>query len=147
MVVSMIFRLIKVVLVMICVMIIYTLLLHNVESKYFEIGVIRMLGLEKQSIILMILVQSFLYVVPAVILGFSTCIFILHKTSDLLQQEFGIGIQKYPTFSSSVSSLILGTVIPFASSIIPVRAALQMSMNDSLDLHRSKTNAHYINIL
>lgn len=44
-IVRMVFHLVKIVLVAICVMIIYSLLLLSVESKYFEMAVTRMLGL------------------------------------------------------------------------------------------------------
>lgn len=55
----------------ISVVIIYTLLMQSVETKNFELAVIRMVGLEKTGIIILIVCQSFLYVVPAIVAGFA----------------------------------------------------------------------------
>lgn len=49
--------------------------------------------------------------------------------------------------SSSLNALLLGTLIPLVSSIIPVLTAMQMNMTDSLDVHKSKTKALYVKIL
>lgn len=53
-VVQLIFNLIKSLLVIISVLIIYSLLMVSIESKNFEIAVIRMVGLQKSGIILLI---------------------------------------------------------------------------------------------
>lgn len=69
-VICLIFNIVKAVLVLISVVIIYTLLMQSIETKNFEIAVIRMLGLDKTGVILLIICQSFLYVIPAIIAGF-----------------------------------------------------------------------------
>lgn len=54
----------------ISVLLIYSLLMLSVESKSFEFGVMRMVGLSKDSIIILVILQSFLFVIPSVICGF-----------------------------------------------------------------------------
>ena len=54
-IVNLIFNLVKSLLVLISVLIIYSLLMVSIESKYFEIAVIRMVGLERQGIVNLIL--------------------------------------------------------------------------------------------
>jgi len=54
-VVTLIFNLIKSLLIIISVLIIYSLLMVSIESKNFEIAVIRMVGLEKTGIIMLII--------------------------------------------------------------------------------------------
>ena len=41
----------------------------------------------------------------------------------------------------------IGLVIPLMSSIIPIRAVLELSLIDSLDNVKSKTKAMYVNVL
>jgi ABC-type antimicrobial peptide transport system permease subunit len=53
-IIQLIFNLIKAVLVLISVIIIYTLLMHSIDSKNFELAVIRMVGLQKSGVILLI---------------------------------------------------------------------------------------------
>lgn len=47
-------------------------------------SVIRMLGLQKAGIIFMIVIQSFLYVIPAVGFAFFVCVVLLHYTANML---------------------------------------------------------------
>jgi hypothetical protein len=67
---GLIFDLIVMLLVIISILLIYSLLLTNVETKSFEIGVQRMVGLSKTGLIAMVLVQSCIFVLPAVVMGF-----------------------------------------------------------------------------
>lgn len=54
-VVNLIFNLVKSILIVISILIIYSLLMVSVESKNFEIAVIRMVGLEKNGIIWLVI--------------------------------------------------------------------------------------------
>lgn len=56
--------------VVISVLLIYSLLMISVETKTFENGVFRMLGLSKGNCISMILIQSFMFVVPSIITAY-----------------------------------------------------------------------------
>lgn len=58
-----------------------------------------------------------------------------------------IEIEKYPTAQSAISTILLGSLIPLLSSIMPVQAVLQLSLVDAIDTQRSKTKALCINIL
>lgn len=71
---GLIFDLIVMLLVIISVLLIYSLLLQNIETKSFEIGVQRMVGLSKTGLIFMVFVQSGLFVLPAVFMGFTLSI-------------------------------------------------------------------------
>jgi len=42
----------------------------GVETKTFETGIMRMVGITKLGLILMIFIQSFMFVIPALIIGF-----------------------------------------------------------------------------
>lgn len=67
---GLIFDLIILLFMIISILLIYSLLMINVETKSFEIGVMRMVGLNKKGLIIMILIQSFLFVIPALFFGF-----------------------------------------------------------------------------
>ena len=58
---------------------------------------------------------------------------ILGEAGSYFDREFGVTIDRLPSFSSACESILIGTVIPLASSILPVRAAFQLSLADSLD--------------
>lgn len=101
-VVNLIFNLVKSILIVISVLIIYSLLMISVESKNFEIAVIRMVGLEKNGIIWLVIFQSFLYVIPAILFGFTFAIFILSQISIIFEAQYKIKIDKLPSLESSL---------------------------------------------
>ena len=59
--------------VVVACLLIYSLLLISVETKTFEIGVMRLVGLTKKGFIGLILTQATMFVLPSVILGFIFC--------------------------------------------------------------------------
>lgn len=68
---GLIFDIIILLFVILSVLLIYSLLLISVESKTFEFGVMRMVGLSKSGIIFMIVIQSLMFVLPSVLLSFA----------------------------------------------------------------------------
>ena len=57
------------ILLLLSIVLLYSLLLVSVETKTYEMGIMRMLGMNKIGIISMILVQAFSFVLPGIILG------------------------------------------------------------------------------
>ncbi len=68
--VGIIFDLVVALLVIISVLLIYSLLVINIETKTFHIGVQRMIGLTRRGLIIMVIIQSMMFVVPALIAAF-----------------------------------------------------------------------------
>ena len=69
--IGLIFDVIVILFVIVAILLIYSLLLISVETKTFEIGIMRMVGLSKKNFVGMIFTQSFLFVLPSVICGFA----------------------------------------------------------------------------
>jgi ABC-type antimicrobial peptide transport system permease subunit len=67
---GLIFDIILLLFVVISVLLVYSLLMILVETKSFEFGVMRMVGLSKGGIVSLVLLQSFMFVLPSVILAF-----------------------------------------------------------------------------
>ena len=67
---GLIFEIIILMFVVLSILLIYSLLLISVESKTFEFGVMRMIGLSKTGIVSMIMIQSVLFVLPSLACGF-----------------------------------------------------------------------------
>ena len=87
--ISLIFSILIIIFIIIAVMLIYSLLLISVETKTFETGVMRMVGLSKLGFVVMILTQAGFFVLPSVMAGFifaSPCIWMTYSflfTSDM----------------------------------------------------------------
>jgi ABC-type antimicrobial peptide transport system permease subunit len=70
---GLIFDIIILLFVIIAILLIYSLLMISVETKTFEMGVIRMVGLSKLGITAMVFLQGLYFVFPAIVLGFIFC--------------------------------------------------------------------------
>ena len=87
--IGLIFDILLIMFIIVAILLIYSLLLITVETKAFENGVMRLVGLSKSSFVAMIFTQAACFVFPAVILGFGfaiPCIFLIYKllfTSDM----------------------------------------------------------------
>ena len=131
--IGLIFDLVIILLVIISVLLIYSLLLINIETRTFETGVQRMIGLSKKGIVLLVMVQSFLFVLPSVAFGFMASVPSLAVFSGVLESLLNVTIQPIPSTNAIIQALFIGIVIPLLSSLIPINIALARNLNDALD--------------
>lgn len=68
-----VFDIILMIFIIISILLIYSLLLIRVETKTYETGIMRMVGISKSGLVLMIFLQSIMFVLPALFLGFIMC--------------------------------------------------------------------------
>lgn len=118
----------------ISVLLVYSLLMFSVESKSFDLGVMRMVGLSKNNVIVLIIVQSFMFVIPSIICGFSVSLIILRVAKHFAENNLHIDFEAMPTLASMLQALVLSTTIPLISSIMPIQIVLQRNLNDALDI-------------
>jgi len=96
----------------------------SVESKSFDLGVMRMVGLSKNNVIVLIVVQSFMFVIPSIIGGFSVSLIILYVAKYFAENKLHIDFEANPSFGSICQALFLSTMIPLVSSIMPIQIVL-----------------------
>lgn len=138
MLLGLLFSIIILLFIVVSILLIYSLLMISVETKTFQNGVLRLLGLDKYDGVNMILIQSFFYVIPAIILGFIVtipCLAAIFGAMFKTQPE--VEIPPIPTASATFHATLLGMLIPLVSSIIPIMKSLNMQLNESLTNTRS----------
>ena len=102
----------------------------SVETKTFENGVLRLVGLSKANCVHMILVQSIMFVIPSIVFGYGASIPALgYLYKYLYKNQPAVELSKLPSVFASIVALVLGLVIPLVSSIIPIRLALAKNLN------------------
>jgi len=75
---GLVFSIIVIMFIVISILLIYSLLMISIETKQFENGVLRMVGLSKSNCISMILVQSMFFVIPSIVFGYAGSLPALH---------------------------------------------------------------------
>ena len=137
--IGLIFDILLIMFIIVAILLIYSLLMISVETKTFEIGVMRLVGLSKSGFVAMIFTQAAMFVLPSVILGFVCalpCIFLIYDL--LFTKDMGFSPSIIPRTNAMLQALLIGLLIPTFSAIIPVKRALAMTLGESLSTNRKK---------
>ena len=136
--IGLIFDIMLILFVTISVLLIYSLLMINIETKTFEIGVMRMTGLSKGGFIAMIAIQAVMFVLPSLLSAFACVLPVMWAIFSKLQgTKVEWSTQILPDTGAVIQGLCVGLFIPAISAIIPIRRALAKSLTDSLNVARS----------
>ena len=131
---QLVFNLVMLLLFLISVLLIYSLLMLSMESKSFELGVMRMVGLSKINVIVLIMLQSVMFVIPSIICGFAVSLVFLQVAKFYAESELNMNFESIPALASIMQALFLSTLIPICSSIMPIQVVLDKNLNDALDI-------------
>jgi ABC-type antimicrobial peptide transport system permease subunit len=120
------------------IVLIYSLLMINVESRTFEIAIRRMLGSTRRDVIVLLGAQALSYSVPALVIGMPVAAAGTTNFVNLLSSRLaGIPLQGGLTAGGVLYGLLLGLLIPIVASIGPIKTALEKRLVEALDTKRS----------
>ena len=146
--IGLIFDVLMIIFIVVSILLIYSLLLISVETKMFEIGVMRLVGLTKLGFTGMILTQAAMFVLPAVILGFTVSIPLIYFLySVLFKSSLGYMPSVLPTLGATLRAVFIGLLIPLLSSIVPIRRVLSADLTEALNTERSKSQGVLIEVV
>jgi ABC-type antimicrobial peptide transport system permease subunit len=113
---GLLFSMILALFVVISVILIYGLLLVNVQQKSFEIGIKRMVGQSKFGLVKDVIFQTFFFSTPGIILAFM-CSFVVLRLVYYYEFEkrLNLVLDSNPTWMAIYNALFLGIVIPLVS--------------------------------
>ncbi|KAA6387090.1 MAG: putative serine/threonine protein kinase, partial [Streblomastix strix] len=97
----------------ISILLIYSLLMISVDTRTFEIGILRMVGLDRLGVIGVLIAQALLYSIPGwilgIILGFVGNFVVMY----ILEDSSSVPLQKLmPVLSIVISTLIAFGIFP-----------------------------------
>lgn len=134
------------ILLFLSIVLIYSLLMISVDTRTFEMGILRMIGMTRPSLVSLLLVQAFAYALPAWIIGMLFALAAYAGAATIVGGITGAAIPKIVTAPGFGLATLIGFLVPVASSILPIRAALGKNLQDSLDVRHNKTKAVEINL-
>lgn len=129
------------ILTMLSTILIYSLLMVSVETRTFELGVLRMIGMRRLDLVQMVLVNAFLYSVPAWAAGLLFAQILTLAVTSFFGSSLSIDLDPRLAPLAIGLATLLGLLIPVFASIFPIKNALSMNLHDSLDTRHSKTQA------
>ncbi|KAG2388720.1 hypothetical protein C9374_000159 [Naegleria lovaniensis] len=141
--VGLIISIILVVLSLLSVVLIYSLLMINVENRRFEMGLLRILGLKRIHLVELILVQAMWYGIPAWMIGLIIGQISYAGVAILLSSTLEAKVSYFASFEAVAFASLLGIGVPILASILPIKTALGQNLHDSLDTQRSVSAVKY----
>lgn len=136
---SLVISIITSVLIVLLALLIYSLLLISVESRNFDIAVMRMIGTSRLGVCRLIIVQSLFIALPPWLLG-------LAVANPLISFALSAAVEGrseslYVNPSAFLWASVVGILVPVLSSLLPIQAALSTALAQALDYTRPKSAA------
>lgn len=120
--IGLVFDIVLILFIVISVLLIYSLLMITTETKTFDIGIMRLIGLSSSGFVAMIFTQAVMFVIPSIICAyicsFPTLLLIFNKMFKHNLSQNGITV--VPSGMATLEAVGVGLLIPALSSIIPI---------------------------
>eukprot|EP00829_Urostomides_striatus_P005882 TRINITY_DN16473_c0_g1_i1.p1 TRINITY_DN16473_c0_g1~~TRINITY_DN16473_c0_g1_i1.p1 ORF type:complete len:292 (+),score=39.14 TRINITY_DN16473_c0_g1_i1:64-939(+) len=125
---------------------VYSLLMISFETRMFEIGIFRLMGLTKFGLCVLILVQAMLFVLPALVVGIGSSFGILNYLSTLFEGSLGVSFSSIPSSTSFIWAFCVGFLVPIVASALPMQIILSKQLNQCLDTTHNKMQGVHITV-
>ena len=117
-------------------MLLYSLMLSDVDAKTYEYGMLRALGFKKSHLTGVIFLKSLSFSIPGLIFG----VLVAFVLNIGLRMMIFIQSDNYSFYELTVASILLGLafglIMPLVSNYFPTKAAMGKNLRNSLDLNR-----------
>ena len=144
---GLILKIILLILFVLSLILMHSLLIITTETNSFELGILRMLGTTKLSVVIIIVIQCLCISLPGFIMAYLIHFPCLDLISSILSNFTENGTQLKSEFSSVIYSLIICNLSPLVSSIHPIRTVLAKNISKAINTSLNKTSAIKIEIL
>lgn len=118
-------------------MLMYSLVLQDVNSKTYEYGMLRALGFKKVDLIEVISLKSSIFSAVGLFLGMIVAVIINIALREVLFIDASNALQYELTTASIVIGVFFGILTPLAANILPIKESLSKNLRNALDLTRS----------
>ena len=120
------------------VILIYSLMLGNVDERTYEFGMLRSLGFRKKHLISMILIQGIIFAIPGIVLGLVSSYICNIYIGFLLNWYSGLVIPYNMSLGNIIFGTVLGLSIPLVSSYFPIKKCLDDNLRETLAIFNKK---------
>lgn len=121
------------------VMVIYALVIGNVENKAYEYGMLRALGMRQVTVAQLLTLQSLFFSLPGILIGVTIGSLLYIIAADAVSNMANVSIPLVMPLSAWLYGIILGAVMPAVANVVPIRRAMSNTLRDALDVVRVPT--------
>ena len=117
------------------VLLIFSLLLHDVDAKTYEYGMLRALGMRHRTLVQVLVSKAIMFSIPGIALGLLLAFF-LNMPLDGVISDYAAIPTSYAFYPSAVGlAVVVGLIMPLLANIVPISRALSRTLRDSLDVY------------
>eukprot|EP01132_Coremiostelium_polycephalum_P005002 gene5002-6228_t len=121
-------------------LLIYTLLITDVEAKTYEYGMLRAQGMRHYSLITIILTQALYFSIPGILFGLFFGWVLYAIVARFIYQYVYLPVDLSFYMVSILSGILMGIFMPIFANVVPIQRALLRTLRDALDLYRQAKN-------
>ena len=126
-------------LVIMCVQLMYSLMISDVDEKTYEFGMLRALGFNIKNLKMAIVIKAAVFSAPGITTGLLSAFCSNYAIRYLLFDLIKMYESYYLKWTSVAIGATVGLIIPQISSILPIRRALGKNLRESLDKQSRST--------
>jgi ABC-type antimicrobial peptide transport system permease subunit len=115
---------------------IYSMMLSDVEERTYEFAMLRTLGFKNSSLVTLLVVQACFQSIPATCVGFILLLIFSQAAQLALYLYMGVTVAVHLNLTIVMLGVVTGIVVPMISSVYPIKQALGTSLRDALDRFR-----------
>ena len=137
--IGLVFSIVIILFIVISILLIYSLLMITTETKTFDVGIMRLVGLSSSGFVAMVFTQAVMFVIPSIVAAYVCSFPVLWLVFwKMFGDDLGQGeISCVPTGVATLEAIAVGLLIPTLSSIIPIQRALSKTLSESLNTARA----------
>ena len=132
---------------MLCVLLVYSLMLGNVDERTYEFGMLRSLGFKKNNLIFLIIIQGFIFAVPGTFFGLITAYIANNFVAFLFNWYTDLVMPFFLSGSNLIFGIIAGLSIPLISSYLPIKKCLDDNLRETLTIFNKKIGDLVVSII
>jgi ABC-type antimicrobial peptide transport system permease subunit len=122
-------------LVLLSALLVYSLLLGDVESKTYEYGMLRALGMRHSSLMQILLIKSSAFSLLGISIGLFIAWVANIPVAILVADYASIAPHLGLTGGAVLTAVLLGWLMPGVANIVPIQRALSSTLRDALDIY------------
>eukprot|EP00455_Lapot_gusevi_P003462 TRINITY_DN11415_c0_g1_i4.p1 TRINITY_DN11415_c0_g1~~TRINITY_DN11415_c0_g1_i4.p1 ORF type:complete len:879 (-),score=175.03 TRINITY_DN11415_c0_g1_i4:116-2752(-) len=128
-------------------LLIYSLLLSDVQGKTYEYGMLRALGMKHFTLVQIILIKSLSFSTMGISLGLLFAFLFNIPVSQSIA-DFAVITPKFSLAPNAIlAAVALGLVMPLIANVVPIQRALSSTLRDSLDMYHHVINEVSVKVL
>lgn len=120
------------------VILVYSLMLGDVDERIYESSMLRALGFKKNNLTKLIIIQGLLFAIPGSILGLTSSYIANNFIAYLFNSYTHLLMPFFLSKINLIFGVIVGISIPLISSYFPIKKVLNSNLKENLSLFNKK---------